>query len=59
MYYVIMSCDGSDCITGGVDSQNNHHASFQQLESGNLHHTDLLVYVIGGNGTNLQKEIAV
>ena len=37
----------------GVKSQNNNLTAFQQVEVGNFRRTDLLLYGMGENATNL------
>ena len=41
---------------GGVKSQNNNLTAFQQIEVGNLRRTDLLLYGMGENATNLHTD---
>ena len=41
----------------GVKSQNNNLTAFQQIEVGNLRRTDLLLYGMGENATNLHTHL--
>ena len=43
----------------GVKSQNNNLTAFQQIEVGNLRRTDLLLYGMGENATNLHTDVSI
>ena len=45
--------------TAGVKVQNQHIASFQQLDENDLRRTDLLLYGMGTNGKNLYTDISI
>ena len=43
----------------GVKSQNNNLTAFQQIEVGNLRRTNLLLYGMGENATNLHTDVSI